>query len=468
MFSYVVHKLYKYKCDKAHRGGTAAMIDVGVQESVAWAQDRLRNNVSVDEENEVEYRFVLPSKTVAKNIYTFFASLTHVRRTVFYYLQHDFADGRRLRTCQTTGAHSVVYKDRCGVHKDSTKRFIVAHSIEKPAPLSTEDLDAADYDAESRVVHTRHIFIAEAGFEVHLTFSAEHRSLEIEVSLETQWDELTKYIVFLCDYLQPRKPAGIMPVALKTLKQLKDAKEHYLLSLKYDGVRVVLAAYKGWNFVTVTDRANRLLRLLLLDQPAKRSFCLDAEYLDGDYIVFDCIHVNNAPSNAFSLVDRLALAKHFIDSAGIQAPVLLKRFHALQDFDKANDDRPRDGYIFTSDTKTLKWKPTSRQTIDFRLRRLPYKADTEPTYQLLYVDKNGSEIALTPYTLTHTSPYLDGVIAECRTTDENTFEMVGVRDDKDVPNFVAVVEDVMACLANPLGESELRTFCMRQQRKKKT
>lgn len=276
-----------------------------------------------------------------------------------------------------------------------------------------------------------------------------------------------------------------MPVALTSAQQVGtvfDRPSRYLLSAKYDGVRVNVHLFQHIPFAFFTTRNGRLFLVSSLLFELKSTFALDGEYLStrSECVLFDCIHVNHNTSIAqCQLPERLKMAETMLHrhlSSASEITFSMKIFYDPHDLPNLmiNEkviSRPQDGLIFTKKTNTAlksfattyKWKSEQNLTIDVRL----CFDDTDQQLYALYLDTDQKEKRLhnlpiedMPKDVVDISIFNDH-IAEVRikraVNDCYSLHFVKCREDKHMPNFINVINDIFLCLKQPITLNMLLT-----------
>jgi mRNA (guanine-N7-)-methyltransferase len=241
---------------------------------------------------------------------------------------------------------------------------------------------------------------------------------------------------------------------------LIDTKKEYSVSLKLDGIRVLLIVILDKVFFINSKFHSNILDLSLKNE-AFDGTILDTEYKDGVYHIFDCIAFKNKDlrkTKGIFLKKRLEFVEDFLKNLGGNVITLKK--HLFGDIHqnsmkllKNAVSEDYDGLIFTpvnecyplnsrSPGVPLKWKAPSSNTIDFRL-----KSDSENRMQLLVNSDKGEvlfEVEDYPGIgyLTECPKELCGKIFECAfSKKENRFELVKERSDKSKPNYITIALD---------------------------
>lgn len=468
-------------------GGRKPSVEDAIRVSIEWAKERCASTKNKDTVvNEVEYRFLLQTTTARENAISVFAERPALfDHKVNEYLETHLSPDHRIRLAPHT--HQIlesIQKTKLGVHYPVDKPFLVAHASEMPVALGDAELNV-----ETCVKCKRDQYRSIKG---NFTVDISSNTLEIEVSSATDWDALTPELLVLSVLLRLRKFEGKMPRAFtKSNAQLVSARD-YVVSIKYDGLRVLVCGFKGVDFLLLLTRNLRVTKLVALHAPLATCYVLDAEWCvtKGQCMLFDVFELNHcADVNTLPLQDRLVLLQHLADRIKTDNPCFrVKRFfsmlspehigYLMTSLRNPDETLPNDGLIFTPklalrpnnksrkktamEPKIYKWKPIHRLTLDFRL----IEDEEASGFALMYAERDGTERRYKQYTVSTQDPtVLSGHIVECSfDLSTNSFRVLSHRTDKDRPNYIDVVEDTMSCIEHPLYDQDMEVW-LRQKAK---
>ncbi|KAF9390638.1 Dcp1p-Dcp2p decapping enzyme complex alpha subunit [Podila verticillata] len=303
---------------------------------------------------------------------------------------------------------------------------------------------------------------------------------------------------------------GAQPVSFTRLTLKELASEDYFVSEKSDGVRVLLYCVLGEDGkqnVYLVDRKNKFsyVQELVFPAPGNQGL-LHETVVDGElvtdteadgqhlvrYLAFDLLATNGQSIIDKPLGSRLArLQSEFITPYRqmLQNPnvklapqpfrVSLKQMELSYGIDKMFFEviphlkHGNDGLIFTSavapyipstNTKMLKWKPPSENTIDFRLT-LESTSSHKPLFVLneWLGGQNYSRFGqlTVPDDLWQqwqsTSTELQNRVVEVNySPSDNTWRFFRFRDDKEHGNHSSVIQKVVQSIQDGVEREELR------------
>ena len=266
---------------------------------------------------------------------------------------------------------------------------------------------------------------------------------------------------------------GTQPIALRAERINK--KEEYSVSLKLDGIRVMLIVIQDkLYFINAKFQCGPVGESL---ESNKFDGCVfDTEYKEGVYHIFDCIIFKNKDlrkTNGEFLKKRLEYISTFLGF--LKDPMIIMKTHSFGDLHstvmkmiKKSINENYDGLIFTPVNQLyprnnkcpgvpLKWKTAKANTIDFRIK----KEIIEGEYSL-YVANETEEIpfSVVDYPDIHKIQFVDeikdGIIVECYfDTKTNKFKIIKERADKNRPNYYTVANDNFDLVINPFDFGDL-------------
>lgn len=459
-------------------GGKDAMV-LGIEASIEWAKDRcMAQSTSV---NEVEYRFLLQGSIAQENAKALYAKRPLLFKCEsFEYVELYPSPQHRVRLDVNKRDHVVesIEKRKMGVYYHPLKAFVVAHAHEVPVEFSLTSVPketVSQLEEQRRLrFHHRH---------AHFTVDVSERLLEIEVCRNTKWDLLQQELLALSVILRLDKFKGDLPQALTAdnADKVSRLRAQYAVSVKYDGLRVLMCAFRGVDFMVLLARNLRVVHLVVLKSAAAASLVLDGEWCSqqNQCVLFDCLKISHcADASQLPLQDRCVLLQRMIDRIEFpdnNAPHLsVKQFYSLtgpgmHDLMQAmkSDPLPNDGLIITPvkprpTLKTYKWKPLDRLTFDFRLTALSHN---DGVFGLVCAERDGQERQYGHYTAPKggDTKAIAGDIVECVfDTASDSFHVLTKREDKQRPNYIDVIEETMSCLNAALTLNDLQAILIQK------
>lgn len=454
---------------------TAELISADIDESVVWAQQKVMlSESSATITREIEYRFYLHDDSVRRdNAFTIFADRPEVylEHTASIYTELMAKNGTRVRYNDKMEIVEAVVKKKIDCFVAQQRRFIVSYAHEVASSVVDIDDDVASSSRAMKTIHCRHFTHRKGQFRVDVKLGL----LEIEVNTETDWHILISELKMLSFLLYLPKFPGIMPVALTTMQQVRQIfhpTSTFLVSAKYDGVRVNVHFFQSISSAFFTTRKGRLLLLTPLPLEPKCTYTLDGEYITtrSECIIFDCLHMNHNTAIAqCPFLDRLKMAETMLRMHGLatmpEITFTMKTFHAPHALStllmkERETARPQDGLIFNhlSMATTYKWKPEENLTVDLRVR---LDGDQFHGY---FLNNEQCEQRM-PCSLIEDIPpgcHLHDTIVEVRVMQGNkdkpyTLHFVQRREDKHSANYIDVVNDTLKCLQQPITLDTLLT-----------
>lgn len=304
---------------------------------------------------------------------------------------------------------------------------------------------------------------------------------------------------------------GCHPITLTLNNVHLLLKDDFLVCEKSDGVRALLFIT---NYMEKTrgyfhDRKNDFYELDI-DFPFINTVLLDGEVFLEDasintYAIFDCLIYEGVPQITKNLYKRLGYAQMFtdamktttrtkkraVDSEGrkrvpIESNTLAIDFYVKEmlksyGFWEIHKKIPElrhgnDGLIFTPVDEPyslgkrgtiLKWKPAYLNTIDFKMIKF---CGAESVYELVCTGKRGKDVVF-DYFFGDGEEDMNGKIAEFLydteghyldmddlTLKKGGWKLYKVRTDKDSPNNITVVCNILESLEDDLSIERLSTF----------
>jgi hypothetical protein len=230
----------------------------------------------------------------------------------------------------------------------------------------------------------------------------------------------------------------------------------YVVCEKTDGERYMLVAtrWQGRNVSVFVNRSFRMFESRVnLPKNAYDGTILDGELCDGGvYMAYDAIVVCGEPVGHMHFIDRYAVMekciKRIITMKSDPYRVRLKIFHTLDDFERFERDhlptvqQRIDGLVFTpvyepvkmgTHETMFKWKPRDQNTIDFQMKRDPYR----PGVWRLYVQEKGQLVFETSFENYEEPWFGEDAIVECQYMIDDApmwWRPLKLRTDKTHPN----------------------------------
>ncbi|KAH9411702.1 mRNA capping enzyme [Ordospora pajunii] len=294
--------------------------------------------------------------------------------------------------------------------------------------------------------------------------------------------------------------------------------EDFLVCEKSDGIRALLFAtnYMGKHRAYLYDRKNDFYELDIRI-PFSSTVLIDGEvFLESGtintYAIFDCLIYEGVPQIAKNLYKRLGYAQMFLEAMQKEYKTSKTVFREQDDEDRKrvhvqveNPPSPicfyvkqmlkgygfweiyskipelkhgNDGLIFTPVNEAycvgkrgeiLKWKPASLNTMDFKMAR--HSKDSS-IYDLICIGKRGKEMVFGQFLSTGVDESgLDGMIGEFLYDADGYYwdfdelvlkkggwRMYKTRLDKDSPNNIKVVCNILQSLKDDLSIEKLSAF----------
>jgi len=244
---------------------------------------------------------------------------------------------------------------------------------------------------------------------------------------------------------------GCQPVSIERKHFPILRNNEYVVCEKTDGERHMFVSF--WNVCAIVDRRMRVRIVNAnVSRKAYEGTVLDGELVGDKFMVYDALVVNGVTVGQFDLLTRLEHVEKFIKTCipmkSDDIRLKLKEFYAINDFEEFARDRlpnveeDTDGVVFTPVTdevrkgtheRMFKWKPRSKNTVDFQMER-----DGESWR--LYVQDRGKlvyECSIPRGEHGDRPWYEDGAIVECEyVTDETPmwWRPLKRRNDKTHPN----------------------------------
>ena len=203
------------------------------------------------------------------------------------------------------------------------------------------------------------------------------------------------------------------------------------------------------------------------------SSILDGEKLADGYYVFDILFLNNEDLRNLPLQTRLEKLEKLYKSFPkfkLSLPLTRNIYEDVKSLLEEKDEHPVDGLIFTPlngeyrNFDTYKYKPVEMLTIDFAI----FKSNKPGRAYILKVYDN--ERKLIKFVGTEKYPFsgitrlteedeqkfggINGTILEFKWIN-NQFDPVRKRDDKTMPNYVNIAQDVWEDINEPISQIEL-------------
>lgn len=300
---------------------------------------------------------------------------------------------------------------------------------------------------------------------------------------------------------------GSHPVSLTHANARTLITDDFLVCEKTDGIRAMLLVSGG--VLYLYDRKNVLYRTRYV-MNTKKMFLLDGElYREGEaflFAAFDILIYEDEDQTHLGLLARLERAYAFTrsieknpalllvssDSSHSKFRIITKQMAKSYGFYEILDGIPNlahenDGLIFTpvadrymlnARSRTLKWKPPHLNTVDFVIMKsiFPYTYDlygaiAENQQRPARRTGEGGECLrkFATYYAGADQTEVDGKVGEFRYNSEKEvvnmddysasrggWELYKIRTDKNTPNNIKVILDVMDSIKNNISEDQLR------------
>ena len=227
-----------------------------------------------------------------------------------------------------------------------------------------------------------------------------------------------------------RRFPGCQPISIEYKHFDTLRKNDYVVCEKTDGVRYMMLAFMYENnkvCVFVNRALDMYVCKLNFRRPIYDGTILEGEMYEDTFMIYDCLYDSGAVVGHHDFLTRLThcenVSKKLLALKGDSVKLRVKTFHLLADFDSfLNEYLPSvtqdvDGLIFTpihcpvkigTHETMFKWKPKSKNTIDFQLKRI----DDE---WRLYVQEKGEPIyeSTIPSNKMDESWFQNNAIVEC-------------------------------------------------------
>lgn len=246
--------------------------------------------------------------------------------------------------------------------------------------------------------------------------------------------------------------------------------KNYGVYPKLDGVRYLLYLDPKGGYLIGSQSTKKVIESIPKEFAGS---ILDGEKLAGGYYVFDILFLNNQDLRDSPLRNRLTELKNLCNSFPkfkLSPPRTRNIYEDTKNLLEEKNEHPVDGLIFTPlDGKyrnfdTYKYKPVEMLTIDFSI----FKSNKPGRAYILKVYDN--ERKLIKFVGTDKYPFsgitrlteedeqkfggINGTILEFKWIN-NQFDPVRKRDDKTMPNYVNIAQDVWEDINEPISQIEL-------------
>lgn len=228
----------------------------------------------------------------------------------------------------------------------------------------------------------------------------------------------------------------------------------YVVCEKTDGERYMLVAttFKGRRLCVFVNRSFQMFEVNInLARGAYDGTLLDGELYDNTLLIYDGVLINGNAIGHCHFLDRYEslekCVKSVISMKSDAYKIKLKLFYPLTDFQEFKEShlplvqQRVDGLIFTpvyqpvrmgTHEEMFKWKPKDHNTIDFQMKRDPYK----PGVWRLYIQERGQLVFESEF-VGDEPWYKEDAIAECMYMVDDTpmwWRPLKIRTDKTHPN----------------------------------
>lgn len=225
--------------------------------------------------------------------------------------------------------------------------------------------------------------------------------------------------------------------------------KNYLYSPKVDGITTFIIYYDKGVFLLNTQNITKISQ-----ETYKKPSILLGELLDEKIFIFDALMINNEFISRDTLEMRLSKIKQIPLKSNISSVPYYKTFKEalFNDFFKDICD----GVILTPidkpyiNDKTYKWKPPSKLTIDFLMKR-------EGGEFKLFVRDRDKIVPFEGDQKSIRGDLVDGKIGEFR-YNKHAFELIRIRYDKIQPNSKLLAINIWKDIQHPITSNEVLSF----------
>nr|XP_039261736.1 mRNA-capping enzyme-like [Styela clava] len=321
-----------------------------------------------------------------------------------------------------------------------------------------------------------------------------------QIAVQPTLKQVQKRVQQICKWKRRGFP-GAQPVSM-TLENIKFlTQKSYQVSWKADGVRYMMLI-NGKNQVYMVDRDNAVFQISDMEFVHRKNLehHLTDTLLDGEmildvvegisvprYLIYDIVMFAGQPVGDCDFITRLSCIKKeiigprhekirrgMLDKSKEAFSVRIKDFWDITQSRELLDGQfskqishevdglifqpasahPIDGYTCGRNDDILKWKPSSQNSVDFRLKiqQVSGVGMLKETLGLLYV--GGHEPPFSSMKVTKTLRLYDNKIIEC-TFENNTWKFMRERTDKSFPNSYDTAIAVCGSIKHPVTKQIL-------------
>lgn len=259
---------------------------------------------------------------------------------------------------------------------------------------------------------------------------------------------------------------GPQPVSIER-KHLVNLKDDYYIGHKNDGERIALCItrYQDKPRCFLLNRKLELTPInLLLSKKLYQDTILDCELIENNIVLFDCPLFAGESLKTCQFSERLVYLQSFI--TGLRQRTEDKYSFSVKPFVKIQEHKSlppcdkTDGYVLVPNKKPVqtgthnfyyKWKPLLQNTIDFAINSKNQiflqnagklcNAKVEVSLQNLKLDFSKNDI----------------VIVECKYLNDNLWEALQLREDKNTPNSLFTFKKTLINIQEDIQFNELVT-----------
>jgi len=200
---------------------------------------------------------------------------------------------------------------------------------------------------------------------------------------------------------------------------------------------------------------------------------LDGELYENTFLLYDGVIINGNYFAHCHFMDRYDSLERFVKTIICMKSdpykIKLKTFYPFADFKEFAEEylptvqQKVDGLIMTpvyepvrmgTHETMFKWKPKDHNTIDFQMKRGPYK---EGTWRL-YIQEKGQLVFESTFTGQHEPWYKEDAIVECTYMD-GWWKPIKVRTDKTHPNNRRTFYRTLVNIKEDIKMSEFNNIC---------
>ncbi len=250
----------------------------------------------------------------------------------------------------------------------------------------------------------------------------------------------------------------------------------YVVCEKTDGERYMLVAtmFRGRRVCAFVNRAFHMFEVSLnLPKCAYDGTILDGELYENTLLLYDGVMIKGNTIGHLNLLDRYDNVEKFVKSTismkSDPYKLKIKTFYPFADFKEFTEEHlPHvqqrvDGLIMTpvyepvrmgTHETMFKWKPRDHNTIDFQMKRDPYR---EGVWRL-YIQEKGQLVFESTVTGDEEPWYRENAIVECMYMG-GWWKPLKVRTDKTHPNNRRTFYRTLVNIKEDIKMSEFNNIC---------